>query len=32
LAAGAPRPSPEEREDLPDALQVWLDETDPDEA
>ena len=32
LAAGAPRPSPEEREDLPDALQAWLDETDPDEA
>jgi len=30
LAAGAPRPSEEEREDLPDALQDWLDETVPE--
>ncbi|WIV97606.1 ankyrin repeat domain-containing protein [Kinneretia aquatilis] len=28
LAAGAPRPDAEEQEDLPEALQAWLDETD----
>lgn len=33
LAAGAPRPDAEAQEDLPDALQAWLDETNPgDEA
>lgn len=28
LAAGAPAPSPDEREDLPEALQDWLDEAE----
>ncbi|WP_271008007.1 hypothetical protein [Paucibacter sp. B51] len=29
LATGAPRPDAEEQEDLPEALQAWLDETEP---
>ncbi|RQO60374.1 hypothetical protein DBR47_08380 [Paucibacter sp. KBW04] len=28
LAAGAPRPTEEEREELPEALQAWLEETE----